>query len=345
MPQGYPPTMQSGQPLPAYERPQKKASRGMLRLTVILLLLLLVLGTSGYFVFKYVSSRGNSGGSNTTTSTSTSSSVKTAPIKTTPINATVTYASVDITILNAQQATSFADDSNTTTPGVVRLNIHAVQTGVDDTNGGSSIDPYYDYPSSFALILQDGSKVSPVGEKDATGPTRKGNQTTWVDFPIPSTINMNQLTLQIGKDTEAQMDIPLTGHADLSQYQPKQVSPNTSVQYAGMTWTLTTATARLSDSGAQADKGKRFITLSLKIDNPTSNNLSAYPPDYVRLQFSGTIIVEHGDTLPTPAAGTNNATGLVAFLVPQDVTAFTLVLLPNGVTGATSQATIPFQIP
>ena len=343
MPQGYPPPMQNGQPLPAYAQPQKKGSRGMLRLTVILLLLLLVLGTSGFFVFKYVSSRGNSGKSNTTTSTS--SSVKTIPVKTTPINATVTYASVDVTILNAQQATSFADDSNTTTPGVVRLNIHAVQTGVDDTNGGSTIDPYYDYPSSFALILPDGSKVSPVGEKEASGPTKKGNQTTWVDFPVPSTINVNQLTLQIGKDTEAQMDIPLTGNADLSQYQSRQVSPNTSVQYADMTWTLTTATARLSDSGAQADKGKRFITLSLKIDNSSSRNLSAYPPDYIRLQFGGTSIVENGDTLPTPAAGTSNATGLVSFLVPQEDTTFTLVLLPNGVTGATSQATIPFQIP
>src|SRR5712692_790216 len=338
-PQGYPPPMQNGQPLPVYARPQKKASRGVLRLVVILLLLLLVLGTAGYFAFKYVSSRGSSVGSNNTTSVSTSS-----PVKTTPINATVTYASVDITILNAQQAKSFADDSNASAPGVVRLNLHAVQTGVDDINNGSSIDQYYDYPSSFALILPGGSKVAPVGEKDTNGPTKKGNQTTWVDFPVSTAVNVNQLVLQIGKDTEAQLDIPLTGHADLSQYQPRQVSPNTSVQYAGMTWTLTTATAKLSDSGAQADKGKRFIVLTLKIDNPTSQNVSAYPPDYVRLQFGGTTIAETGDTLPTPAAGTSNATGLVAFLVPQENTTFTLVLLPNGVTGATTQATIPFQI-
>ena len=49
-----------------------------------------------------------------------------APLTTTPINATVTYSSVDITILNAQQATSFADDRDTPAHGVVRLNLHAV---------------------------------------------------------------------------------------------------------------------------------------------------------------------------------------------------------------------------
>ncbi|MFL5656788.1 MAG: hypothetical protein ACJ8CB_21730 [Ktedonobacteraceae bacterium] len=338
--QEYPSPLQNAQPPPAYARPQKNASRGVLRLAVILLLLLLVLGTSGYFVFKYVSSRGRSLGSNNTASTSSSSSVKT-----TPINATVTYASVDITIINVQQATSFADDSDSSAPGVVRLNIHAVQTGIDDTNTGSSIDQYYDYPSSFTLILPGGSKVSPSGYKDGNGPTKKGNQTTWVDFSVPPTVKVNQLVLQIGKDTEAQLDIPLTGHADLSQYQAKQVSPNGRVQYGGMFWTLTTATAKLSNAGAQADKGKRFIVLALKIDNPTSQGSNGYPPDYIRLQFGGTTISETSDTIPTTAAGTSNLTGLVAFLVPQENTSFTLVLLPSDLNGATSQATIPFQIP
>jgi len=37
--------------------------------------------------------------------------------------------------------------------------------------------------------------------------------------------------------------------------------------------------------------------------------------------------------------------GLVAFLVPQEETSFTLVLLPSDLNGATSQAAIPFQIP
>jgi len=305
---------------------------------MILLLLLLILGTAGYFVLKNVGSRSGSQGSNSTASTS-------SVVTTTPINATVTYASVNITIVNALQATKFADDTSTSAPGVVRLNIHAVQNGVNDTNEGSSIDAYYNYPSSFALILPGGSKVALVGYEDVNGPTKKGNQTTWIDFPVPTSVKVNQLVLQIGKDTEAQLDIPLTGQANLSQYQAKQVSPNGRVQYGGMFWTLTTATAKLSDGGAQADKGKHFIVLALKIDNPSSQGSNAYPPDYIRLQFGGTTISETNDTIPTTTAGTSNLTGLVAFLVPQENTSFTLLLLPSDLNGATSQATIPFQFP
>ena len=112
-----------------------------------------------------------------------------------------------------------------------------------------------------------------------------------------------------------------------------------------MFWTLTTATAKLSDSGAQADKGKRFIVLAFNIDNPTSQDTNAYPPDYIRLQFGGTTIAETGDAIPRIAASTSNLTGLVAFLVPQENTSFTLILLPSDLNAATSQATIPFQIP
>lgn len=34
-------------------------------------------------------------------------------------------------------------------------------------------------------------------------------------------MKVNQMMLQIGKDTEEQLQVSLTSHADLSQYQPK----------------------------------------------------------------------------------------------------------------------------
>src|ERR1051326_983043 len=340
--QTYQPPLQSSQPPPPYARPQKNSSRGILKVGIILLLLLLLLGAGGFFAFRFVTSRGSNTANTGTQSEITPTQV---PLTTTPINATVTYASVDITILNAQQATSFADDRDSSAHGVVRLNIHAVQNGVNDTNAGSSIDAYYNYPSSFALILPGESKVALIGYKDVNGPTKKGNQTTWIDFPVPTSIRVNQLVLQIGKDTEAQLDIPLTGQANLSQYQAKQVSPNVRVPYGGMFWTLTTATDKLSDGGAQPDTGKRFLVVTLKIDNPSSQGSNGYPPDYIRLQFGGTTISETSDTVPTTVAGTSNLLGLVAFLVPQEETSFTLLLLPSDLNGATSQATIPFQFP
>ena len=107
-------------------------------------------------------------------------------------------------------------------------------------------------------------------------------------------MNVNQLILRIGTDTEVQMDIALTGHADLSQYQPRQVSPNTRVAYGPMFWTLTTASIQLSDDGKQADKGMRFIVVTLKIENPSTQDLHTYPPDYVRLQAGGGTIAPEG---------------------------------------------------
>ena len=198
-----------------------------------------------------------------------------APLKTTPINATVTYASVTITIINAQQATSFADDTNTPAQGVVRLNLHAVQSDVNNVDFTSA--PAFAYPESFALLLPGGSKVALGGYKDLNGPARKGDQMTWIDFPASTSLKVNQMILQIGKDTEEQIQVPLTGHADLSQYQPKQSTPDLRVQFGSVFWTLKTVTFKLSDSGTQVDKGMRFLVLAFSLDNPGTEADNSYP--------------------------------------------------------------------
>src|SRR5690349_3726646 len=54
----YQPPLQNVQPPPAYARPQKNSSRGMLKGAAILLLLILVLGAAGYFAFHALTSRG-----------------------------------------------------------------------------------------------------------------------------------------------------------------------------------------------------------------------------------------------------------------------------------------------
>src|SRR5258706_12050617 len=127
--QGYQPPFQSSQPPPAYARPQKKSAGGVLKVGVILLLLLLLLGAGGYFAFRYVTGRG---GNTATAGVNSQVTPTQAPLKTTPINATVNYASVNITIINAQQATSFADDTGTPAQGVVRLNLHTVKSDMNN---------------------------------------------------------------------------------------------------------------------------------------------------------------------------------------------------------------------
>ncbi len=339
--QAYQPPLQSSQPPPPYARPQKNSSGGILRVGVILLLLLLLLGAGGFFAFHYVNGRGG----NTANTGATSEITPTqAPLTTTPINATVTYASVNITIINAQQATGFADDTGTPAHGVVRLNLHAVQSDVNNVYFASA--PPYAYLESFALLLPGGNKVALGGSKDISGPARKGDQTTWIDFPASTGLKVNQMILQIGKDTEEQIHVPLTGHADLSQYQPKQSTPNLRVQFGSVFWTLKTVTLKLSDSGTQVEKGQRFLVLTLSLDNPSTDPDNSYPGDYIRLQYGGTTIQYEQAVIGNAAADTANVPGMVSFLVPQDTTTATLILLPGHLTpGATSQATIPFQIP
>lgn len=338
--QRYQPPVQHVQPPPAYVRPQKNSSRGILKVGMILLVLLILLGAGGFFVFRSVSSRS---GNAANTGTQSGVTPTQASLTTTPINTTFTYASVNITILNAQQATSFADDHDTPAQGVVRLNLHAVQSDVNNVYSVSA--PPYAYGETFALLLPGGKKIALGGYKDITGPARKGDQTTWIDFPASTGLKVNQMILHIGKDTEEQLLVPLTGHADLTQYLPRQSTSNLRVAFGSMFWTLKTVTLKLSDSATQADKGKRFLVLSLSIDNPGTEGYSAFPPDFIRLHYGETTIALDQAVIGNAAAGTTNVPGLVSFLVPQETTTATFILLPGHTPGAISQATIPFQIP
>jgi hypothetical protein len=118
------------------------------------------------------------------------------------------------------------------------------------------------------------------------------------------------------------------------------------VPYGDTFWTLTTASKQWSNGGKQADKGQLFIVVAVNVDNPSSSDVNAFPPDYLRLQVGGNQIAEANDSIPTGfVAGTTGSKGLVAFLVPQNSTSFSLVLLGNGTAHASSQATIPFAIP
>lgn len=339
-PQGSQPPLQSVQPPPAYARPQKNSSRGMLKGAVILLLLILVLGAAGYFALHSLTSRG---GNIARTGTASETTPTQAPLTTTPINTTVTYASVTLTIINAQQAMSFADDTGTPAQGVVRLNLHAVQSDVDNVYFASA--PPFAYLESFALLLPGGNKVALGSSKDISGPARKGDQTTWIDFPASTGLKVNQMILQIGKETEEHIQVPLTGQTDLSQYQPKQSTPNLRVAFGSMFWTLKTVTWKLSDSGTQVEKGKRFLVLAFSLDNPGAEGYNAFPPDFMRLEYGGTTIQLEQAVIGDAAAGTTNIPGLVSFVVPQETTMATFILLPGHTPGATNQATLPFQVP
>jgi hypothetical protein len=253
------------------------------------------------------------------------------PITTVQINQTVPYSGVDITIVSVQQSKAFLDDLDAGTNGVVRLTIKE--------NNKSTSSSNYLYGDSARLILPDKTSVAPANEQQYSGPDAGVSRTNWLDFPVPSSVQISQLTLQLGKDTQVQEAIALTGKADLAQYQPKTTQFNVAAHYAGLTWTITSATVSLSFKGQQADKGMQYVTVSLKVDNPSSQDFSAYWGDYLRLKSGDTTSAPTTDTtLPLSfAAGSSGATGDVPFVMPAGSTSYTLIFLstPSYPTGTT----------
>jgi hypothetical protein len=247
----------------------------------------------------------------------------------------VPYHGADITIVNLQQSKAFMDDLNTGTTGVVRLNLKE--------NNSSTSSASFLYSDSARLILPDKTSVAPTNEQQFSGPDAGVSRTNWLDFPVPTSVQVSQLTLQLGTDTEAQEIIALNGKANVAQYQTKTTHlNNVTTHYAGLTWTVTAATVSLDYKGHQAAKGMQYVTVSLKIDNPSSQDFNAYWGDYFRLKSGDTTSAPSTDTnFPLSfASGSTGGTGDVNFIMPAGSTSYTLIFLS---APSRAQSTVNFQ--
>jgi hypothetical protein len=307
-------------------RPQRQRSSccGCLVLLVVLFLCLGV--PSLYYASKTsivsIPKSLNYSNGNNSSDNSSSSITTQPPITTVQINQTVPYHGAEITIVNVQQSKAFMDDLNAGTTGVVRLNIKE--------NNTSTSSARFLYSDSARLILPDKTSVAPTNEQQFSGPDAGVSRTNWLDFPAPTNIQISQLTLQLGTDTEAQEMIALTGKANVTQYQVKTTQlTNVTTQYAGLTWTVTSATVSLGYKGQQAAKGMQYVTVSLKIDNPSSRDFNAYYGDYFRLKSGDTTSAPSSSTdFPLSfAAGSSGGTGDVNFIMPASSTSYTLIFL------------------
>ena len=348
------PTQQGTPVVPDYARVQKRSPlRRLMTLVSILVILALLVG--GFLLLrpKSGSNNGNTtsnnangqntavtGGNSTATSGQSGTATSGAPVTATEsLNLMVTYASIGLTINSVQQASSFPDDSSAT-QGVVRVNL---QEHNPTTQGANFL-----YSDVVRLVLPGGATiVAPDNEQNAIGPNASVSRSNWIDFPVTTQVDLSKLVLRLGTPTENQMDVLLAPNADLSKYQPKTVHPNVKAQYAGLTWTVTTAIASLSENAKQASAGMRFVEVTLSVDNPTSNDFNAYWGDYLRLQ-SGSVTNPPSTDTNFPLgfkAGSAGTTGSLIFLMPQDSTSFTLILLAQPNTSPPiSQATAGFQI-
>ena len=259
------------------------------------------------------------------------------PVTTMAINSAVPYAGVDITVLNAQQSQSFVNDPNTNSSGMVRLNLRE--------HNQTNVKVSWSYQNIARLMLPGKSIISPTYASARADIAPGAFQKSVVDFAVPADVHISKLTLLLGATNEAQMLIPLTGNADVSNYQPKTVDLHGQMQYFGLDLTLASATSSLSIDGQQAAKDMRYITLTLKVDNTLSQvAIPGSPYDYIRLKFGNTTALPKNTTLPVAFdAGAAGITGKVSFLVPQNTKSFTLVLEPQKLDGG-NQASTDFQI-
>jgi hypothetical protein len=257
------------------------------------------------------------------------------PITTTKINQAVTYSGVNITIVDVQQSKSFLNDPQSQANGIARVDI---KEQTSDSTGN------FLYSDIARIILPDKTSVAPLNAQQSIGPNAGVSRSNWLDFPVPTSNRVDQLTLQLGTDSQAQITVPLTGKANLSQFQTKTSTPNVKTQYAGLTWTVTSASTSLSVKGKQADKGMLYVTVTLSVDNPTSHDFSAYYGDYIRLKSGATTSSPDTATnFPTSfTAGSSNQTGSLFFAMPQGNTSYTLMFLANA--NGFSQATVDFQL-
>jgi hypothetical protein len=330
-------------PVPAYARKPKR-SNGCL-ITSLLLLVVLAAGISAFVFFRSRSTPGaQSNGPSTSPRTTATAPVtgggQTPTVGTSglqPLNLTFNYASMAITLISAQIAPSFPDDSSGPgSAGELRVSLQE--------NNATAGNPGYLESDAVLLVLPDGSTVRTTNQKQNISPDPGVNRTNWMDFALNSQVSVSQLTLRMGAASENQMDIPLRTGADLGKYQDRTSSPNAQFVYSGVNWTLKTATLSYSYNDRQATTGNLYVILSLSAVNNSSNSFVDSVSSYLRLQATGTSAEPDGhSTIPLSIGSHTTASGVVAFLMPQGATSFTLVLLgqPNS---SVNQVTQNFQI-
>src|SRR6266568_1974664 len=339
--------------VPAYAQAPKR-SRGCLVASIVLLLVLVLGGVGGLYIIRHNNSTGSSqngnssGGQQNTPGTSgnTPTSVITpgsngntpntgGPV-TVPLNLKFTYSSVDITLVSVQQANSFADDSSTPQGGV--------RVATMESNSTTS-NANFLYSDVVRLVMPDGAIIAPSNEKSFEGPAAGISRDNWIDFAVTTqNIDLSKLILRFGSATQNQMNIPLVAGVDLSKYQSKTVTPNATFQYAGLNWTLASASESLSVNGQQAATGMVYVAVTLKAVNSSANNFSAYPGDLMRLQSGDSKSPPSDFTFPTSVASQSTGTGTVTFVIPQGGTSFTLLMLAQQSSPQINANSVTFQI-
>ena len=124
---------------------------GRLGCVLLILVILVLLGAGSYLLYSLLNTHG----------AGLSGTASQSPITTTQVHETVTYAGVEMTILNVQQSQNFLDDPNSASDGMVRVNIQEHNPTTDKISW-----LYYDIAQ---LVLPGGKTTTPTYAKAIVG--------------------------------------------------------------------------------------------------------------------------------------------------------------------------------
>ena len=242
------------------------------------------------------------------------------PITTFHVQRSGTYAELSFTVLNAQYATTFPNDSIQTGPALVRVNLQVTNKSTDQV---SVI--YYD----VARLLVPGVKpIAPTNVYLSTGPKPGASEVGWIDFPVTRGVQLSTMKLQLGSLLlgEAPLIIPFSGPYDPNHFAGKTYPQTLTIWYdfSGniLVYHLTTVNVLFAYRGTQAAVGQQFYVLNFTVDNINGVIVSpGFGFDYIRLIIHGYNTPPIDNTLPHDfKAGAQGVAGRVVYKGPAGLT-------------------------
>ncbi|MEO6889461.1 MAG: hypothetical protein ABI456_09245 [Ktedonobacteraceae bacterium] len=291
-------------------RKEKRRHRSWIVISALLIVLLLIVGTIGLVTWNWVRSLQIS---------TAAPPIQKDPVTVLNIQRTAAYAGLNFTVLNAQYATTFADDTIRSGPAVIRLNMRVTNTSTDPASV-----VYYD---TAHLLIPGASQIAPTVAQLAVGPDPGKSETGWLDFPVPRGVQLNAAALQLGSSTQNELlvTIPFTGAFNPGRYANRTAPQSLTISYDDwsqpglyITYHLHSIGVQYSYKGVQCKAGQQIYVLNFTVDNPNGTAAGTGPGyNYVRLVLNGNMRPPFDSTLPSSfRAGARGVGGHVAFAAP-----------------------------
>ena len=244
-----------------------------------------------------------------------------------------TYAELSYTVLNAQYATAFPNDTIQTGPALVRVNLRVANTSTDPV---SVI--YYDVAR---LVVPGVKPIAPTNVHLSTGPKPGASEVGWIDFPVSKGVQLSNLKLQLGSQplNEALLIIPFKGPYNASHFAGKTYPQTLTIWYdfSGniLVYHLTSVNVLYAYRGTQAAVGQQFYVINFSVDNDNGVTVSpGFGFDYIRLIINGYNTPPVDNSLTHDfKAGAHGVAGRVVYKGPAGLTSLDFAFLIQIVQG------------